>query len=105
MEIFNSKVNHSIPTGKYGYREILLLINLKDNLVGIIKSKQESMFVELNTQLKPGEKRIYSFEFDIDGENDVKELEAVLFRTNFNRTKKTLLAKVELELSTPQSLK
>ena len=101
VEILNSKVNHSIPTGKYGYREVLLLINLTDNFGRIVKSKQESMFIEMGTQLKPGEKRIYSFEFDIDGENGVKELEAVLFRTNFNRTEKTLLAKVERELDSP----
>ena len=103
VEILNSKVNHSIPTGKYGYREVLLLINLKDNFGRIVKSEQESMFIEMGTQLKPGEKRVYSFEFDIDGENGVKELEAVLSRTNFNRTEKTLLAKVELELGIPQS--
>lgn len=102
VEILNTKVNHSIPTGKYGYREVLLLINLKDNFGRIVKSKQESMFIEMGTQLKPGEKKIYSFEFNIDSENGVKALEAVLFRTNFNRTEKTLLAKVALELSTPQ---
>ncbi|MFQ5686833.1 MAG: multiheme c-type cytochrome [Candidatus Scalindua sp.] len=102
VEILNSKVNHSIPTGKYGYREVLLLINLKDNFGRVIKSRQESMFIDMGTQLKPGEKKIYSFEFDIDNENGVKELEAVLFKTNFNRTKKTLLAKVELGLGTPQ---
>ena len=49
VEILNSKVNHSIPTGKYGYREVLLLVNLKDNFGRIVKSKQESMFLELNT--------------------------------------------------------
>lgn len=99
VEILNTKVNHSIPTGKYGYKEVLLLINLKDNFGTIVKSKQESMFVELNTQLKLGVKKIYSFVFEIDDEsNEAKELEAILFRTNFNRTKKTLLAKAELEL-------
>ncbi len=103
VEILNSKVNHSIPTGKYGYREVLLLINLKDNFGKIVKSKQESMFVELDTQLKPGEKKIYSFKFDIDSQNSVKELEAVLFRTNFNRTEKTFFAKVGLELRAPQN--
>ena len=103
VEILNTKVNHSIPTGKYGYKEVLLLINLKDNFGRIVKYKQESMFVELNTQLKPGVKKIYSFVFDIDGENGVKEMEAVLFRTNFNRTNKTLLAKAELELGLPKS--
>jgi nitrate/TMAO reductase-like tetraheme cytochrome c subunit len=100
VEIINTKVNHSIPTGKYGYREVILLINLKDNLGRIIKSKQESMFVELDTQIKPGEKKIYNFVFDLDDESNwVKELEAVLLRTNFNRTDKTQFARVELQLS------
>ncbi len=99
VEILNTKVNHSIPTGKYGYREILLLVNLKNSFCGIVKTRQESMFLELNTQLKPGEKRVYSFAFDIDdGKSEVDKIEAVLFRTNFNRTDKTLLAKEEMEL-------
>ncbi len=99
VEIINSKVSHSIPTGKYGYRELLLLINLKDNLGRVIKSRQESMFVEMDTQLKPGEKKIFNFAFDLDEEVKwVKELEAVVFRTNFDRTDKTLFAKVKLEL-------
>ncbi|MBC8551358.1 MAG: hypothetical protein H8D23_17060 [Candidatus Brocadiales bacterium] len=103
VEIINTKVNHSIPTGKYGYREVVLLINLKDNLERVIKSWQESMFVELDTQLKPGEKKIYSFVFDLDEEDIwVNELEAVVFRTNFDRTGKTQFAKVELELNKPR---
>ena len=99
VEIINSKVNHSIPTGKYGYREVLLLINLMDNLGKIIKSNQESMFLELNTQIKPGEKKIYSFTFDLEDKmGEHKILEALLFRSNFDRTDKTLLGKMELEL-------
>jgi hypothetical protein len=99
VEIVNTKINHSIPTGKYGYREILLLVNLKNSFGGIIKTKQESMFLELNTQLKPREKRVYSFVFDIDiGKNEAEKIEAILFRTNFDRTDKTLLAKEEMEL-------
>jgi len=99
VEITNTKVNHSIPTGKYGYREVILSINLKDNLGGTIKSKQESMFVELNSQLKPGEKKIYNFVFDLDGKNSgVKGLDAVLFRTNFDKTDKTQFAIVKMPL-------
>ena len=104
VEITNTNVSHSIPTGKYGYREILLLINLKDNLGAIIKSKQESMFMELNTQLNPGEKRIVNFTFDLKGKNSVlKWLEASLFRTNFDRADRTEFASVKMELD--QSLK
>ena len=99
VEVLNTKVNHSIPTGKYGYREILLLVNLKNSFGGIIKTWQESMFLELKTQLKPREKRVYSFSFDIDDDkNEVEKIEAILFRTNFNRTDKTLLGKEEMEL-------
>ena len=104
VEIINTKVNHSIPTGKYGYKEILLLINLKDSLGTIIKSKQESMFVELNTQLNPGEKRIVNFIFDLKGKKSgVKGLEASLFRTNFDRADRTEFASVKMELD--QSMK
>jgi hypothetical protein len=99
VKILNTKINHSIPTGKYGYREILLLVNLKNSFGGIVKTRQESMFIELNTQLEPREKRVYSFAFDFDdSKEEVKKIEAVLFRTNFNRTDKTLLAKEEMEL-------
>jgi hypothetical protein len=99
LEIRNNMPNHSIPTGSYGYREALLLINLKNNLGGIIKTKHESIFVEMDTQLKPMEKRTYPFTFDIDGtDKETKELEAILFRTDFNRTNKVLLAKVELRI-------
>jgi len=100
LEIVNTRVNHSIPTGSYGYREVLLLINLKDNLGRTIKSKHVSMFMELNTQLKPGEKKTYSFVFDPEEKiGEIKELEAILFRTNFDRSNKTLLAKVKSDLS------
>ncbi len=99
VEIFNAKVNHSIPTGKYGYKEILLLVDLKNSIGGTIKTRQESMFLELNTQLEPKKKRVYGFTFNIDdGKNGVKKLEASLFRTNFNRTSNTLLSKEVIEL-------
>ncbi|MBO1223175.1 MAG: hypothetical protein JYX80_01985 [Candidatus Scalindua sediminis] len=102
LEIQNNMPNHSIPTGSYGYREVLLLINLKNSFGETIKSKHESIFVEMDTQLKPMEKRKYPFAFDIDGTNKAaKELEAILFRTDFNRTNKTLLAKVESKIGTP----
>jgi hypothetical protein len=58
------------------------------------------MFVELNTQIKPGEKKIFNFVFGTDGNSgEPGKLEAILFRTNFNKTDKTLFAKVELEVS------
>ena len=99
VEISNTNVSHSVPTGKYGYRELLLLINLKDDLGTIIKSTQESMFIELNTQLKPGEKRIVNFIFDLKDKNrGAKGLEAILFRTNFDRVDRTEFAKIEMEL-------
>ncbi len=99
VEIVNTNINHSIPTGKYGYREILLLVNLKDGFGGIVETRQESIFIELKTQLKPRVKRVYRFVFDLDdNKNEAERIEAVLFRTNFNRTDKTLFAKEEIEL-------
>ena len=62
------------------------------------------MFMELNTQLNPGEKRIVNFIFDLKGKNSVlKWLEASLFRTNFDRADRTEFASVKMELD--QSLK
>ncbi|GAX59297.1 hypothetical protein SCALIN_C01_0228 [Candidatus Scalindua japonica] len=99
VEIVNTRVKHSVPTGKYGYKEIVLLINLNDNLGRIICSTQESMFLEMNTQLKPGEKRVFKFHFDMDDiSSEHMGLEAVLFRTNFDRTDKTEFSKAELYL-------
>lgn len=99
LEIQNNMTNHSIPTGIYGYKEVLLLINLKNSLGGIIESKQESIFAEMDTQLKPMEKRRYPFTFETDGINkETKELEAILFRTDFDRTNNTMLARVELRI-------
>ncbi len=61
------------------------------------------MFVELNTQLKPREKKVYNFVFDLDDKSgELKELEAILFRTNFNRTDKIQFAKVNMELALPK---
>lgn len=96
VEIENTMVSHSIPTGRYGYREVLLLINLKNNLGGIIQSKQESLFIEMETQLKPKEKRAYPFSFNVNDE--ARELEAVLLKTDFNRINKTILAKMDMEI-------
>jgi hypothetical protein len=57
------------------------------------------MFLELNTQLNPGEKRIVNFIFDLkDRDSRLKGLEAIIFRTNFDRVDRTEFAKVELEL-------
>ena len=102
LEVENTMSNHSIPTGQYGYRELLLSIYLKNSLGNIVKSKHESMFIEMGTQLKPNEKRILPFTFDVKEvffNNENKELEAVLFKTNFDRTNKILLAKEELKLN------
>lgn len=96
IELQNISVNHSIPTGSYGYREVLLMVNLKNNLGNTVRSKQESIFVELGTELKPKEKRIFLFTFAIDrNREEIGELQALLYRTDFKRTNKILLAEIE----------
>ena len=92
----NTMNSHSIPTGKYGYKEILLLINIKNSVGNIIRTKQESMFIELGTQLKPKEKRVVPFSFNIDDiSSKIYKIEATLSRTDFNRILNILLAKTE----------
>ncbi|MDR4506294.1 MAG: cytochrome c family protein [Candidatus Scalindua sp.] len=99
VKIRNILITHSVPTGDYGYREVLLLINLKNNFGRIVRSRHESMFVELGTQLKPMEKREYFFSFAIDEiAEEITDLEAILYRTDFKRTNKTVLAKAGLSV-------
>ncbi|MCP5005190.1 MAG: hypothetical protein GY941_14830 [Planctomycetes bacterium] len=96
VKIRNVSIPHTVPTGSYGYREVLLLINLNDNLGRTVHSRHESMFVELGTQLKPLELREYLFSFP--GDNLACEngsLEALLYITGFDRTDKILLAETE----------
>jgi nitrate/TMAO reductase-like tetraheme cytochrome c subunit len=96
VKIRNISIPHNVPTGSYGYREVLLLINLKDNFGRTVRSRHESLFVELNTQLKPLEKREYFFSFTIDDfAGEISKLEALLYRTDFKREHKILFAKVE----------
>ncbi|GJQ60228.1 MAG: hypothetical protein SCALA701_30290 [Candidatus Scalindua sp.] len=96
VQIQNILIPHTIPTGSYGYREVLLLIHLKDNFGRSVRSSEESMFVELNTQLKPLEKREYPFSFAVDEfDGEMSTLEALLYRTDFKRVNKALFAKVE----------
>ena len=96
LEIENTMNSHSIPTGKYGYKEILLTINIKNRVGEIIRTKQESMFIELGTQLKPKERRVVPFSFNIDDiSNEMKKIEATLSRTDFNRIQNILLVKTE----------
>lgn len=83
----NSAVPHSVPTGDYGYREILLTIQLNDDSGNMLISKELSFFVELDNALEYGKKIKIPFSFDL--QTIVLKpsiLAAKLARTNFNRT-------------------
>ena len=90
LELENTGIPHSVPTGDYGYREVVITIELQDETGRIKDFKEESLFVEMNTALKYKEKRNIPFCFNWG--RDPYTLKAELIRTTFNKDSKILLA-------------
>lgn len=90
LELENAGIPHSVPTGDYGYREVVVTIQLLDETGRIEDRKEESLFVEKKTPLHYREKRTIPFCFPWDG--DFFALKAELVRTTFNRDSEILLA-------------
>lgn len=62
--IHNASIPHNIPTGAYGYHVLQLTLNLLDD-VGDTEEKKSLYFTqELQTSIKPGERRVIDFEFE-----------------------------------------
>lgn len=90
LELENTGVPHSIPTGDYGYREVIVKIELLDG-TGLLKdSRMESLFIERGTALQYKEKRHIPFSFRY--ENGLPLLRATMTRTSFNKDRNILLA-------------
>lgn len=51
LELENTDIPHSVPTGDYGYREVIVTTELLDKTGQIIDLKKESLFIELKTAL------------------------------------------------------
>jgi hypothetical protein len=90
LELENTGIPHSVPTGDYGYREVVVTIKLMDEAGQIEDFLEESLFVEMNTALKYKEKRNIPFCFNLSMNSYT--LKAEMVRTTFNRDSKILLA-------------
>lgn len=90
LEITNAGIPHSIPTGDYGYREVLIKIELLNKTGNVIETREESLFVELKTALNYGEKRIIPFDFTL--KDNYSTIRARMIRTSLNRDSSFILA-------------
>ncbi|MGQ3683683.1 MAG: multiheme c-type cytochrome [Candidatus Loosdrechtia sp.] len=92
LEIENTSIPHSVPTGDYGYREVVVTIELLDMSDQVIGHQKESLFVELKTALKYKEKRIIPFCFQYEEGSWL--LRANMARTSFDKDTVITLAEV-----------
>ncbi|MDR4507861.1 MAG: cytochrome c family protein [Candidatus Brocadiaceae bacterium] len=90
LQMENRGIPHGIPTGDYGYREVVVRIELRDNTGRIIDFLEESLFVERKTALQYKEKRDVRFCFP--GEGESYTIRATMTRTSFRKDVNILLA-------------
>ncbi|MBM4055387.1 MAG: hypothetical protein FJ264_12125 [Planctomycetes bacterium] len=90
LEITNAGIPHSIPTGDYGYREVLVKIELLNKTGQVVDARETSLFVELKTALNYGEKRIIQFDFIL--KENVSSIRAQMLRTSLERDTSFILA-------------
>ena len=96
LELENKSIPHSVPSGDYGYREVVVTIELQDEKGQMRECKKESLFVEMKTALQYKEKRCIPFCFNSDG--DSYSINATIIRTSFNKDTNILLAEAKYKL-------
>ncbi len=96
LELENTGILHTVPTGDYGYREVVVTVELLDNAGRVVALKLESLFVELKTALPYKGKKNIPFSFA--GITNVSVIRATMVRTSFNNDKNTLLAEATQHL-------
>ncbi|MBI5124934.1 MAG: hypothetical protein HZA70_01720 [Planctomycetes bacterium] len=99
--IENSSIPHSLPTGDYGYREVVLRVKLKAPDGGSTLLREDSLFVETDTSLKAGEKRVFPLSVSSPPKADLKgntSLTVELLRNTFQGDTKLVLACKEFPL-------
>ncbi|MDN3514698.1 MAG: hypothetical protein NG747_09890 [Candidatus Brocadia sp.] len=96
LELENTDVPHSVPTGDYGYREIVVTIELQDKTGRIVDFKTESLFVELKTALQYKEKRTIPFYFNC--KEGAETIKAKMVRASFCKDRNILLTEASYKL-------
>lgn len=90
LELENTDIPHSVPTGDYGYREVVVTIALLDKAGRIVNLKSESLFVELKTALPYKGKKCIPFCFCWS--ENLSVIKATMIRTSFHKDRNILLA-------------
>jgi hypothetical protein len=98
LEIENASIPHSLPTGDYGYREVVLRIGLKESHRDGILLKEERFFVETDTSLKSGEKRVFPIAVPQEAVTGHASLTVELLRKTFQGETRMVLARREFPL-------
>ncbi|MFN3466251.1 MAG: hypothetical protein ACK4WF_00945, partial [Candidatus Brocadiales bacterium] len=96
--IENVSIPHALPTGDYGYREVVLRMRLKGPEVDGILLKEESFFVETDTSLKSGEKRVFPLSVPWGALKKDTSLTVELLRNTFQGDTRMVLASREFPL-------
>ena len=96
--IENVSIPHALPTGDYGYREVVLRVRLKGSEGDGILLKEESFFVETDTSLKSGEKRVFSLSVPGGALKKDTSLTVELLRNTFQGETRMVLARREFPL-------
>ncbi|KXK31247.1 MAG: putative heme protein [Candidatus Brocadia sinica] len=90
LELENTDIPHSVPTGDYGYREVIVTTELLDKTGQIIDLKKESLFIELKTALPYKGKKCVPFCFGWNENSSV--IKATVIRTSFHKDRNILLS-------------
>lgn len=101
IELENLSVLHSIPTGDYGYKEVVLSIEMEDSSSTKKLLKEESFFKEMDTAIKYGEKRVVRFSLPGNLNRAGSHLIITLLRRSFDGAVDAVLAKTSIPVKLP----
>jgi len=91
VTVENKSIPHNVPTGGFGYHEVLLTISLIDDTGESVEKMTWSLTQEMGTSLKKGDKRRVPFEFSGIHESQ-RAVMVKLTKTDFDRKKTKTLA-------------
>ena len=98
LSIEANELGHSLPTGDYGYHEVVIILTLEDEWGNTVADKVMSLFVETDTAIKPGEEKVIPFSLADPGAKG-HLLRARVINTSFDRTKQIVLAEARYHVN------
>lgn len=94
VEIENLGAYHSIPSSDFGYNELVVTVELKNEMALAVSQKYFSLLVETKNVLPPKEKKTYSINLE-DNSHEGVRLHARLLKVSFDRKDKILLLETD----------